>query len=467
MTSVLLVDTNITPFNEAFPVYPTGLDYLQGALRERDYAEVHILDLTRTGGPLPGVLGRQRRERSFQILRDALLARPWDIIGLSLRNIDSTYPVGDGDPDLHYYVPELRKMIDLVVRNARRDQTVILGGPAFSMMPEVFLENTPENCHGVLGSGEESLCALADGAKQGNPLDRVVRSPRSTIGKLQNRALLEAYFTRPFGGSTFGIRTRVGCGQQCGYCPYPAINGTGQVFKEPDVVLEEIRLLRSAYDRKRPDQPFSFMFSDDIFNRPLEPAKAILEAMINRKAVPDSWHAYMDPHLLDEEFLELILKTRGWSRGAVVFFPFDIESGSQKMLQKLGKPYGVEDLRRSVEVFKKVTARRKREDEVSSNRFGFHVLLGYPGEDRETVRETCMFIRENQPDRIAFQLGVRIYPRTPLADETKGIVWKNESDLVLPVFAVLDQGEVLGWLEEWLSPDYELVSTKGNMVLFS
>ena len=34
MADVLLIDTNTTPFNEAFPVYPIGLDYLQGALAE-------------------------------------------------------------------------------------------------------------------------------------------------------------------------------------------------------------------------------------------------------------------------------------------------------------------------------------------------------------------------------------------------------------------------------------------------
>ncbi len=47
MANILLIDTNTTPFNEAFPVYPTGLDYLQGALKEKGMDEVHILDLTR------------------------------------------------------------------------------------------------------------------------------------------------------------------------------------------------------------------------------------------------------------------------------------------------------------------------------------------------------------------------------------------------------------------------------------
>lgn len=52
MADVLLIDTNTTPFNEAFPVYPIGLDYLQGALADSGRGTAKILDLTRAGGPL-------------------------------------------------------------------------------------------------------------------------------------------------------------------------------------------------------------------------------------------------------------------------------------------------------------------------------------------------------------------------------------------------------------------------------
>jgi len=62
MPSILLIDTNTTPFNEAYPVYPIGLDYLQGALRQAGFSNTDILDLRQAG----------------------------DIIGIGIRNIDST-----------------------------------------------------------------------------------------------------------------------------------------------------------------------------------------------------------------------------------------------------------------------------------------------------------------------------------------------------------------------------------------
>jgi len=49
---VLLIDTDTTLFNEVFPVYPTDLDYLQRALKEKEVGETHVLDPTQMGCPL-------------------------------------------------------------------------------------------------------------------------------------------------------------------------------------------------------------------------------------------------------------------------------------------------------------------------------------------------------------------------------------------------------------------------------
>jgi hypothetical protein len=43
--NILLIDTNTTHFNEATPIYPIGLDYLQGALRKAGFTNAQIFDL--------------------------------------------------------------------------------------------------------------------------------------------------------------------------------------------------------------------------------------------------------------------------------------------------------------------------------------------------------------------------------------------------------------------------------------
>jgi len=44
------------------------------------------------------------------------------------------------------------------------------------------------------------------------------------------------------------------------------------------------------------------------------------------------------------------------------------------------------------------------------------LLIGAPGEDEATVRESIDFLKGLNPDRVGAATGVRLYPRTPLAD---------------------------------------------------
>lgn len=476
MKNILLIDTNTTPFNEAFPVYPTGLDYLQGELIKRGYENTEILDLTRVGGPLTSGDFTARTKKSLELIEREVSEKHWDVIGLSLRNIDSTYPSMEGDPDLHYYLPALLEYIACVEKNAAQDAFVVLGGTAFSMMPDMFLKGKPAAFHGVVGPGETAFPDMVDDLLAGKEAPGIVNGHPDVMGRLQNRGLIRKYFGVPLSESTFGIRTKVGCGQSCGYCPYPLINGPKQFFKDPAVIMEEIGLLREIHEQSKSRQPLQLMFADDIFNRPLDHAKEVLKSMLDRSLGIDSWHAYLDPKNIDREFMELVFQTSGWTRfvqppdrGApprkVMFFPFDIESGSPKMLKNLRKPYTVEDILASAKVFKDVAQKYEGKDGLLSTQCGFHILLGYPGEDEESIKETCMAINEARPDQIAIQLGVRIYPGTPLSRETKGKLWHKEEDLFKPVFTSLDGNDVVHWLREYLDDSYTRLNQKGNMLL--
>jgi radical SAM superfamily enzyme YgiQ (UPF0313 family) len=97
---------------------------------------------------------------------------------------------------------------------------------------------------------------------------------------------------------------------------------------------------------------------------------------------------------------------------------------------------------------------------------GADVLVGFPGEDEQTIQETCNLIKALQPDQVAVQLGVRVYPGTPLAKQTRGLLWQEESDLYRPVFASLPRDFVLDRFTEGLADLYEHVWTKGNMIVY-
>jgi hypothetical protein len=473
MSEILLIDTNTTPFNEAFPVYPIGLDYLQGALEAAGLGRASILDLTRAGGPVGEGGWAERQARSLALIEQALGSRSWDIIGLSLRNIDSTYPVLEGDPGLHHYLPQLTAYLDLVQERADPRTQVVLGGTAFSMMPDYFLEKRPENWQGLTGPAEASFGELARTILNGGSASGPAVEVEPVLGGLQNVELLGRYLDRPISESTFGLRTKLGCGQHCGYCPYPLINGPRQRLKDPEQVVAELRLLKSVHDAHPSAQPWRFMFADDIFNRPLLHAKAVLRAMVEPGLIPFSWHAYLDPGQIDAGFLDLAAGTNGWCRHEqpdgtgrrAMFFPFDIESGSDRMLRALGKPFTRDDLFQAVDVFKKASAGWLERGEMDYAGFGLHLLVGYPGEDEESITETCDFINQTRPQEVAVQLGVRVYPRTPLARLTRGALWQEEADLYGPTSVPLDEGAVLTWLRRHLDEGYDRLSRKGNMLV--
>jgi hypothetical protein len=473
MADILLIDTNTTPFNEAFPVYPIGLDYLQGTIADAGLGQARILDLTRLGGPLgPRDLDR-RGQLGLGLIREALAERHWDVVGLSLRNIDSTYPVLEGQESLHYYLPQLVAYLDAVADHAGGETRVILGGTGFSIMPEAFLAGRPETWHGVVGPGEAAVARMLGDLGAGKTPSRLVRGEAGSIGSLGNEGLLSSYLDLPLGESTFGLRSKIGCGQACGYCPYPLINGPRQALKEPAAVVAELQLLARTHERHPSRPPLRFMFADDIFNRPLEHAKAVLRAMLQAGCRPDSWHAYLDPHNLDREFLELTLASGGWLAPApdgepgprFMFFPFDIESGSDTMLRRLGKPYTGADLAAAVELYRAVSDEAVARGALAGAGFGFHLLLGYPGEDEGTIEETCRLINQARPQQVAVQLGVRVYPGTPLARQTAGRLWQREEDLYQPVFVQADRDRIMGWMRKYLHEDYDRLARRGNMLL--
>ena len=341
MADILLIDTNTTPFNEAFPVYPSGLDYLQSAVSDSGLGRPDILDLTRTGGLLNKNDPDERRRKSLTLIKRSIEERDWNVIGLSLRNIDSTYPVGEGKRSLHYFLPDLKDYIDCI-ESVKKDETfLILGGTGFSLMSELFMKNRSDKCYGVVGPAEESLPRLIENLLNGVPCHGITRRKNHRIGKLQNRDLILEFLKIPVNENIFGIRTKIGCNQKCGYCPYPLINGPGHTLKHVNDVMEEILLLKDLKQELDNHQEFRIMFADDIFNRPLDHAKDILKAVLGYDNLLDSRHAYLDPKSIDKEFIELIFETGGWSRlidspgfQREYFFPLDIESGSPRILKK-------------------------------------------------------------------------------------------------------------------------------------
>nr|NIQ93109.1 lipid biosynthesis B12-binding/radical SAM protein [Desulfuromonadales bacterium]NIS39469.1 lipid biosynthesis B12-binding/radical SAM protein [Desulfuromonadales bacterium] len=151
MSRVFLISSNTT--TEPYPVYPLGMALVAAALVECGH-EVRQFDWLVAG-------------QSEQALRCAVEEFSPDVVSLSLRNIDNvdSFSAEDG-----WYLAEARRLVALFRQVC--DKPVVVGGPAFSIMPEAILDYLGAD-HGVAGEGERALCELVEGLAAGRSMPRL------------------------------------------------------------------------------------------------------------------------------------------------------------------------------------------------------------------------------------------------------------------------------------------------------
>jgi radical SAM superfamily enzyme YgiQ (UPF0313 family) len=112
------------------------------------------------------------------------------------------------------------------------------------------------------------------------------------------------------------------------------------------------------------------------------------------------------------------------------------ESGSEKVLARLNKKFKPDDVRQISNILKEYRIRR----------LGF-LLLGGPGETRETVNESLEFADSLNLEAMKITIGIRIYPYTPLAKTARkeGLI-KADDNLLFPRYYIAKDLE--GWLRE-------------------
>jgi radical SAM superfamily enzyme YgiQ (UPF0313 family) len=131
---------------------------------------------------------------------------------------------------------------------------------------------------------------------------------------------------------------------------------------------------------------------------------------------------------VDEELMGLMARA-GCEQVSIGF-----ESGSGRILKNMNKRFGPEEVRQILEMF----------FEHGIRRMGF-LLLGSPGETRESVEESLVFADSLKLDTLKITSAVRIYPHTSLAKMAidEGLI-SSQDDLLFPRF-YLAKG-----LEDWL-----------------
>ncbi len=406
MGKVLLVNTNLMKP----PVAPLALDYLASALNGY---EVDLLDLCFA-------------EDFAREIDRYFASRNVDAIALTLRNTDDTYFAGRD-----FFVPVVKEIIDRLKEHT--SAPLILGGAGFSIMPEAILRYCDLDL-GIWGEGESSLPLLVnriaagqdyrdvpglvyrenEGFRQNPPryldLKAMPNPERETV---DNRR----YFAE---GGMGSIETKRGCPKACIYCADPLGKGRRIRMRSPKSVAHEVEaLLAMGIDHLH--------FCDSEFNLPPSHAEAVCREIIRRGLGSKvRWYAYCNPAPFSGELATL------FQRAGCAGINFGVDSASDRMLRTLGRNFTPDDLERTADIC-----------HSKGIVFMYDLLLGGPGETRDSLRQTIETMKRLSPHRIGAALGIRVFPGTRLADMVRreGPVTKNpnlhgamDQNFLAPVF---------------------------------
>lgn len=168
-----------------------------------------------------------------------------------------------------------------------------------------------------------------------------------------------------------------GCPNKCIFCNTPLFWGKKVQYRQPQNVVDEIAELHSIYGINE------IFFQDDTFNLNHKWACEIFQRLIDTGLSAEmsfKLAGRVNEKLLTPDFLELAYRAGVWN----IFY--GIESGSQKMLDRMKKGITVEEAKRAIALTKEANI------QVQCS-----FILGLPGETRHTIRDTLMFIKETEP----------------------------------------------------------------------
>jgi len=378
--NIALINTNrIRP-----PIAPIGLEYVAQALLA-DGQAVEVLDLC-------------WEDDVDTAISHFFSRKQFGLVGLTLRNTDDC-----AFTSRQSFVGEFADMVQKI--RACTDALLAVGGVGFSIQPEAVMELCKIDA-GVRGDGEFTFLNLAQKIAAGldwQSLPNLIihrdgqwRRTSTEYFRLENlpfmtRNLIDnpRYFRE---GGQAGFETKRGCTGQCIYCADPVAKGDRIRLRPPKHVACEIESLASqGIDH--------FHTCDAEFNLPASHAEAVCREMISRRLGDKiKWYAYCTPASFSKELADLM------AASGCAGINFGVDSGDSRMLKSLKRDFLPHEIVN--------TARFCRDAGITVM---FDLLLGAPGETKESITATIDLMKQADPDRVGVSMGVRIYPGTQLA----------------------------------------------------
>ena len=420
---VLLVATNrygrVNNRMNAQPM-PIGLAYIAGHL-DHERHQVKVVDLMFADDYLSKI---ERTVREF---------KP-DVVGISLRNLSNHSYL-----NTQWALPITKDVIDRIRDHS--NATVIVGGPAFSLLPKQCFEFLNPDL-GVAGDAGETFAEVCDRIENGER--SIYELPGLVYAKdggvvLNEGLCVSAFASRPrlddlemdkYRNAGFGI----GVLTKLGSFSYPTPASTAgmtdadfRVIRPIDEVVDEVKELWEKYQLRK------VFFVDNGFNFPLDHAKSLCSALIEAD-IGVRWNTCLASFNCDAELVRLMR---------------DAGCALVLMGNRGGDPHdGLGSMEEQMEAQLEVP----RLCEKGGLHYTVARTFGEPGETRESVEHKLDFLRRVNPALANLRVGVSIMPGTDVAALAleEGII-SDESELIEPTFYIAE--EVRDWIVPYLQEE--------------
>jgi anaerobic magnesium-protoporphyrin IX monomethyl ester cyclase len=383
------------------PFIPLGIGYLAAVLEKNGY-NVNVIDC-------------QALKLSLTEVENELLKYKPDIVGLTSTTL--TYK-------------SALKIIEVAKKTLPTCVTVI-GGPHVTFWDEEAFQECPYLDVVVRREGEYTLLELVQRLDAGKSFNDVIGTTCRNEGKIlknPNRPYIENIDELPFpaihlfpvqqfnkyGNIIFPVMTSRGCVYWCDFCTAVRMFGRKYRMRNPKKVVDELEALYNKYGEKQ------YTFYDDAFTVNQARTNEICDEILKR-GLNIRWDCETRVDMVSKE---LLLKMK--KAGCIAVW-YGVEAGSQKVRDAMGK--GINN-QQTLNAFK--WTQEAGMIAVAS------IILGFPGETKETAWESVKLLKEINPDEIGIYIATP-YPGTPMYDYVKKMGWLkiydfDKYDTATPIF---------------------------------
>lgn len=276
--------------------------------------------------------------------------------------------------------------------------TIVKGAPFLTYNTNTIYEN-PFIDYVIIGEAEFTLKEILEGVPDNEILGSCYRENFQPI-KNEKRPFIEnldelpfparhlvdnSIYRRPDNGKVQAVvKVARGCPFHCFFCLATPVSGAKVRKRSPENIVAELKECVEKYNIR------NFLFWSDIFNLDrewtLELCKKIIES-----GLKITWSSNTRADTMDDEMAKMMYKS------GCRLVSIGVESGSQKMLDKIGKKITLDNIRNTVKILKK-----------NKIKIYNYFVIGLPWETEETVEETIKFAIELDSNFISF------YTATPL-----------------------------------------------------